>query len=261
MSTEIDRIVERFFPEGLVGADEFSDWCSLIRQDVMPYAIDLVTQLDQMMEATLPACRDRCHPRSKCWERFGGEGDGLIKSIASIRSKLARDMMSLGAADPRHTCEELRDRILAFGDLGRVRLVGDFPSDALCLTERLINKGLFLSSYSCPKGVKDFVFDPAMRDGLKGHRARQFSVRVPVEAGVDFGFEVQIMTRLQHAWDRRNHPLYEWQREHPKWKDTEEAMRLAVNDFACAEALHLVDSQADQNWNDLQKLMKKEHVI
>ena len=126
----------------------------------------------------------------------------------------------------------------------------DFLSDVAYLQENLFDGGRLLGRYDCPKGIKDFVFDPNHRDGLKGHRARQFSVRAPSGDNETFGFEVQLMTRLQHAWDRRNHPLYEWQREKYDWKDNPTAVRLAVNDFACAETLHLVDQQADRNWSD-----------
>ena len=55
--------------------------------------------------------------------------------------------------------------------------------------------------------------------------------------------EVQLMTLLQHAWDRRNHPMYEWTRE-----GGELSARLLINDVALAETLHLVDEQASTNW-------------
>ena len=59
------------------------------------------------------------------------------------------------------------------------------------------------------------------------------------------------MTLLQHAWDRRNHPFYECIRE-GEIIETE----LIVNDFACAETLHLVDQQADRNWELFLKVKK-----
>ncbi len=150
----------------------------------------------------------------------------------------------------RLTAHELRQRVFGFGDLGRIRIVTDLLSDVDYLGRSLFEGGKFLGHYPCPIGIKDFVFDSNRRDGLKGLRARQFSVLAPCGEGETFGFEVQLMTRLQHAWDRRNHPLYEWQREKLDWKDNPAAVRLAVNDFACAETLHLVDQQADRNWSD-----------
>jgi ppGpp synthetase/RelA/SpoT-type nucleotidyltranferase len=258
MASEIDLVVERLFPAELVALEGFNDWCSQIRQDVQPAAADLIARLELFLDKTLPACSASCHPRKGCWDRFGGDGEKAIKSIASIRSKLARDLMTEPITSERKSEAYLKHEIFKFSDLGRVRLVADFPFDVRCLRDKLFVEEKFLGEYLCPKGIKDFVFDPAKRDGLKGHRARQFSVRAPLDGATDFGFEVQLMTRLQHAWDQRNHPLYEWQREHPNWKDNEVAVELAVNDFACAEALHLVDQQADRNQRDLQEFIRKE---
>jgi ppGpp synthetase/RelA/SpoT-type nucleotidyltranferase len=258
MDSEIDLVVERLFPANLIPFDSFEEWCELVREEVQPAAADLISQLESCLETAKSTCATKCNPRSGCWERFGGEGDQLIKSVTSIRSKLARDHLDVIKAPQKLTVEDLRKTILEFGDLGRVRLVGDFPSDVICLRDNLLVDNKFLERYDCPKGIKDFVYDRSKRDGLKGHRARQFSVWVPLDGTTGFGFEVQLMTRLQHAWDRRNHPFYEWQREHPNWVKSPAAVELAVNDFACAETLHLVDRQADQNWQELQTFIRKE---
>ena len=188
----------------------------------------------------------------------------MLKSVSNIRSKLARDIqddiLNEKKKDrvPRERLseEELKIRVYKFGDLGRIRIIADFPSDIDCLQGELFQQQLFLGVYPCPKGIKDFIFDPNFRDGLKGHRARQFSVRTGVNGELDFGFEVQLMTRLQHAWDRRNHPLYEWQRENNDWTENQKAVEIAVDDFACSETLHLVDRQADRNWIRFQDFLK-----
>ena len=257
MSTKIDVIVEQLFPKELIDFNEFTDWCTLIREEVQYSAADLIYRLNNYLDSNAAECTQKCSPRPICWELFGDEGDRLIKSVYSIRSKLARDMMNRNDSDSRFSIEELRKKILSFSDLGRVRLVGEYPSDIQCLRKKLFRNKLFINHYKCPKGAKDFVFDPKMRDGLKGHRALQFSVKVPIDSTIGFKFEIQLMTRLQHAWDRRNHLLYEWQREHPNWKEDNLIVELAVNDFACAEALHLVDQQADHNQSKLLKIIRK----
>lgn len=261
MVTAIAEVITALFPDSLIDYDAFEDWFSRIHDDVLPGAVNVIDRLKEQLESTKSACLAGGDINRDFWELFGGEGDTVIKSVESIRSKLARDLLSDPKAEKepphRKTEDYLLKKILEFGDLGRVRIVADFPSDITCLQKELLNKRQFLGCYRCSKGIKDFVFDPAMRDGLKGHRARQFSVRVPCDSG-DFGFEVQLMTRLQHAWDRRNHPLYEWQRETPDWKENPAAVELAVDDFACSEALHLVDRQADRNWRQLNKLFRKE---
>lgn len=260
METGNECVIQRLFPENLENVNDFEDWCSKIREDAQPGAADLVALLKTRLDSAMDECRNRSGIERDYWEMFGGEGDRTIKSATSIRSKLARDLMDEKIISPRKTEAFFRQKILEFGDLGRVRIVADFPSDVVYLREELFFAEQFLGIYNCPKGIKDFIFDPTMRNGLKGHRALQFSVRIPIDDTRDFGFEVQLMTRLQHAWDRRNHPLYEWQREKPDWINNPTAVELAVDDFACAEALHLVDRQADQNWQRLQQLIRKERM-
>lgn len=258
MEAGIENVIHRLFPDSLIDVRTFEDWCCNIREGAQSGAANLISLLEKRLVRGKNECRTVSGLSRDYWELFGGEGDKTIKSVASIRSKLARDLMDEKITAPKETEASLQQKILEFSDLGRVRIVADFPSDVAYLQEKLFSGGKFLEKYDCPKGVKDFVFDPSKRDGLKGHRALQFSARVPFDDTSDFGFEVQLMTRLQHAWDRRNHPFYEWQREEPGWNNNQAAIELAVNDFACAEALHLVDRQADQNWQQLQKLIKKE---
>lgn len=247
--TTIEQAIQDLFPDELISIELFDDWCWQLRMEVFPGAADLKQLLEIRLEQVLGICLERDAVRRDFWELFGGTDDRLIKSVKSIRSKLGRDLQG-DKVTSRLTVHELRRRIFEFGDLGRIRIVTDFLSDAANLQKSLFEGSKFIDRYPCPKGVKDFIFDPNHRDGLKGHRARQFSVRAPCGDNETFGFEVQLMTRLQHAWDRRNHPLYEWQREKNDWKDNPAAVRLAVNDFACAETLHLVDQQADRNWSD-----------
>lgn len=261
----IDHVIQEFFPIDLVDQEKFEDWVSPLRADPFAGAVDLLDSLEKKLTSEKTSVEQSTHIHRDYWEIFGG-GNSLIKSSSSIRSKIARDLLNGSQKHentlPRQTEEQLIQRIYGFGDLGRIRIVADFPSDIENLKIKLFDSDLFLGFYICPKGIKDFVFDPKLRqDGLKGHRARQFSVRVPIDHQRDFGFEVQLMTRLQHAWDRRNHPLYEWQRENQDWMDDQDAVELAVDDFACAEALHLVDRQADRNWLRLQDKFKNNQEV
>lgn len=256
---DIDKVIQKYFPRALSDPDSFEDWLSPLRDDAFPGSVDLLSELEAKLASEKDGLIAKTNIKRDYWEIFGGN-DKLLKSVAGIRSKLARDLLDELKKGPnlltRQSEARLASYVYGFGDLGRIRIVTDFPSDIDYLQNTLFDTDLFLGAYPCPKGIKDFVFDPRLRGGLKGHRARQFSVRVAVDGQSDFGFEIQLMTRLQHAWDRRNHPLYEWQRETPNWQEDEEAVKLAVDDFACSEALHLVDRQADRNWNRLQKKLE-----
>jgi len=102
----------------------------------------------------------------------------------------------------------IRKRLLAFSDLARCRIICTLNQDVQDLLDILLEGDRFMQDYELRGKVKDYVFEPRRRAALLGHRARQFSVQVQGDTGL-FGFEVQLMTSLQHAWDRRNHPLYE----------------------------------------------------
>lgn len=146
------------------------------------------------------------------------------------RRKLAADLVD-DDLDPA----ELRARVFALGDLGRFRIVCGLPRDVRTIRRHLVR----LRDYRVAR-VKDFVRDPALRKALLGHRAVQFRMS---RDGVHV--EVQLMTTLQHAWDRRNHCFYEWLRLGRKDR---EAIDLRVDDHAVAEALHVSDRIADQNF-------------
>lgn len=242
---EINKKIKKIFPRDLTDYNAFEDWCETIRERVRPGAADIVSELNKKLKHEKERCTEIEKSPRDFWDLFG-DGNPL-KSVSSIRSKLARDFIE----KKQLVCvtkEDLEKRIYKFSDLGRVRIVCTFNWDAVYLQEALFESDKFLEKYECPKGIKDFIFDPDIRDGLKGHRARQFSVNISFDNNTAFGFEVQIMTLLQHVWDRRNHPIYEWLREK---KDL--STELKVNDFACAETLHLVDQQADRNWTNFLK--------
>ena len=87
--------------------------------------------------------------------------------------------------------------------------------------------------------MKDFVRDVNRRAPLLGHRAVQFTV-----LREDVRTEIQIMTSLQHAWDRRNHCFYEWLRE---GNGGEATLDLRIDDHAVAEAPSGTRPQPSEN--------------
>lgn len=171
------------------------------------------------------------------WELFA---PAPIKSAARVRTKLLAD----GVA-----CDEeaLVAKVLELGDLARFRVVATLKCDVTRCRKALLSADAkrFLGRYDVHK-FKDFVRDEGLRKPLVGHRALQVVVGVPCD-GVVVRVEVQIMTLLQHVWDRRNHAMYEWLRER-EGRGDEEVDELRIDDHSVAESLHALDALADHNF-------------
>jgi ppGpp synthetase/RelA/SpoT-type nucleotidyltranferase len=171
-----------------------------------------------------------------------------IKSAERVRVKLRADGV----------CEDANvlNRALLLGDLARFRIVATLKRDvALCRRALISADGAtFLNRYAV-HAVKDFVHDEKLRKPLLGHRALQLVVEVPCE-GRAMRAEVQMMTELQHAWDRRNHVMYEWLRENEDCS-CPELHDLRIDDHAVAESLHALDSLADHNFETFLRLRSR----
>jgi uncharacterized protein len=152
------------------------------------------------------------------WQVTGTDGSSLLKSATSARSKLGREISTLETAGklPRGSLslDQVEHLMLSFPDLGRFRIVCDFTCDVDCARKTLLTgkPPSLLGKYRLGGAIKDYVYDLDLRRPARGHRAFQFAAEVPSDGG-HLLVEVQLMTLLQAAWDRRNHPLYEWSRE------------------------------------------------
>ncbi|MBI5487801.1 MAG: hypothetical protein HY905_10755 [Deltaproteobacteria bacterium] len=178
------------------------------------------------------------------WFVTGEDGQSLLKSVAAIRSKIVRELAAARTEAPP-TLDEVRRMVLAFHDLGRFRVVCTHASDVQAAIRELLGeppRNRLLGKYPIAGEVKDYVHDLRLRKPKSGHRAWQFAAAVESNDGPVF-VEVQLMTLLQNAWDRRNHPVYEWTREGKDLPD-----RWIISDVALAETLYLVDDQAARNW-------------
>lgn len=184
------------------------------------------------------------------FQPFRFEEETLTKSASSARTKLWRECRSGELfADEGVVERALRE----FNDLARFRVVFTLLADVeRALTGFLSGRcagAKYLDRFEVVS-FKDFVFDRKTTPG-RGHRARQFTVRVVFD-GRPVKVEVQFMTLLQHAWDRRNHPLYEHSRVGGELPPSVELV-----DFAMSETLYLLDRHADDAWNEFLKHQRR----
>jgi len=246
-------MLSRKLPEQIRSVDEFEAW---YHSQILP-AVQVATAR-VLHEVTYALTTHRCqiqegeNSHRQVWHIFPqGEGE-MTKSVSSLQSKIGRELCQREDEGRLIKGELSGDQVtlmvLDFPDLGRFRIVCDFSSDVLQILEVLIHdeQERLLGRYPIRGQVKDYVFNLDLRHPGRGHRARQFAVRVDDDAqepGPPIHVEIQLMTRLQHDWDQRNHPMYEWTREGGRLPD-----ELVINDVALAETLHLVDEQAARNW-------------
>jgi ppGpp synthetase/RelA/SpoT-type nucleotidyltranferase len=186
---------------------------------------------------------------------FSYDSKKFTKSWSSARDKLLRER----GAEPFTSRDEVATALRAFSDLGRFRVVFTLLSDVTRALDAWLSDaksgGRYLDRYTVVD-FKDFVFDlerinkMRMRGG--GHRARQFSVRVEDNVLEPVNIEIQLMTVLQHAWDQRNHPLYEMLRAGGALSP-----QAQLSDLAMSETLYLLDCEADRVWLSVLEERKK----
>lgn len=243
-------------PEALRTKTGFGDWYFPLLCDVQVAAVELHDFVARWLDREKEQIAGREHRTRDVWFLFPEDASRLTKGIDSLLAKLGRDMLD----EPPGRCltpAEVENRIRGMPDLARFRIVCDFASDADYLLSHLLvdsEECKRISKYRVPGTIKDYVYDLSLRRPTRGHRARQLAVAVPTsEAGRPVLVEIQIMTLLQHAWDRRNHPVYEWTR-----CGRELPAQLVVNDVALAETLHMVDRQAAENWQEFLRISEEE---
>jgi ppGpp synthetase/RelA/SpoT-type nucleotidyltranferase len=252
----IEDVLSASLPDELRTKAGFRDWYFPLFAEVQVAAVELYGYVAKWLDQEKERIQTRECTNRDVWSLFPDDAGRLTKSLESLRTKLGRDLLD----KPPGRCltpDEVEDRIRAMPDLARFRIVCDFASDAEELLARLLVKseqGARFGEYTVRGPLKDYIYDLSLRCPTRGHRARQLAVEVPTsEAGKAILVEIQIMTLLQHAWDRRNHPFYEWTRT-----GHELPPELTINDVALAETLHMVDRQAAENWQQFLSIRKEQ---
>jgi hypothetical protein len=133
ISASITQILSDRLPEEIGTERDFKRWLDPLMMRVSIAA----DRVHRDVRATLDAARERIHEQEgggrKVWFVTGTDGESLIKSVASIRSKLGRKIRKLVAAnqlpDGRMSLDQVEKLLLAFRDLGRFRVVCDLSLD------------------------------------------------------------------------------------------------------------------------------------
>jgi len=251
----IQQILSERLPEEIGTARDFERWFEPLKNRVLL----AVQRVHDDVGAALDAAREKIHEREGCardvWFLTGTDGESLMKSVASVRSKLGRELLEREATllAGRMSLDQIEKLLLSFRDLGRFRVVCDLSLDVKEARKVLFPRSekTLLDRYPLFGEIKDFSYDLELRKLVRGHRAQQFTLEVDEDGG-SVRVEIQLMTLLQNAWDHRNHPLYEWDREGGSLPPS-----LRVNDVALAETLHLVDEQASRNWLEFLEIRKE----
>jgi ppGpp synthetase/RelA/SpoT-type nucleotidyltranferase len=235
-------------PAALRSPEGLEEWYEPLRRKVQPTVLEVYLRVEQALHQERIKIRKAEGTRRRIWDLSGRDGSSLVKTAHSLHSKIMRklDEQNRQSISPA----ELEDMVLGFPDLGRFRIICDFSCDVERAIDLLLDREhtLLLDTYAVHGKVKDYVYDLSRRRPDSGHRARQLAVK-----SGQYLIEIQLMTLLQHAWDRRNHPLYEWTRD-----GNQVSERLVISDVALAETLYLVDEQATRNWQELCRIMEDE---
>lgn len=135
-------------------------------------------------------------------------------------------------------------------DLIRFRIVCNYLSDVHYIEEKLrnfSNKAKELRLVKCD----DYIETP-YPERRAGHRALQFIFQ-HISGKEPILFEVQVMTQLQHAWDKKDHHLiYEYVRIK---RGEEIPVHLRNRMAAMSELLYVADNVFDSLQNEITNIM------
>src|SRR5690606_11998182 len=203
--------------------------------------------LDDMRQALPPAGRHRFFYRI--------DDHHITKSPESILEKMARSWNWEKEEPPEIKCDNLRE----MKDLGRFRIVANFLSDVERISSKLeepyraVDPSVLSPAqrqlheqFSLEKNRFKDLIALAPKDRTTGERCRKglFFPRPPDQS--IYPVEVQIVTTLQDAWDKKDHFLI-YERRRVGRRVLPEHERIS---YALSEQLYLTDLQFDRLKSD-----------
>lgn len=172
--------------------------------------------------------------------------DHKLKSPVGIIEKIIRGNRELGNKGDEFTLENFNTRMT---DLARFRIVCNFLSDVFLVQKAIKNSNELKSAFKIKEKIS-IEQRPAQRKS--GERSVKLILEYKNKPGLFL--EIQIMTQLAEAWDKKDHYLiYEIRRMSPD-KDEENFSDFSdAKMFAMAELLYIADNYFD----DLKKQREK----
>lgn len=177
------------------------------------------------------------------------------KQPSSIITKMCRIIKDTKDKNPawltyKDNAEAFLDHFLytELSDVARFRIVCNYISDVRHLGEYLRNSPKLRAQiplFDPERDYKDRIDDLELRERAQGHRAIHLSLPFKIEERV-VRVEVQLMTMLQEAWDKKDHPIYEKRRIGREIPPSAQIKLRAMSDL-----LYVADEFSDTLWQDI----------
>lgn len=163
--------------------------------------------------------------------------ESIIEKIRRSQNEYREKIEKGEISDPPYDVDNFDKKMT---DLARFRIVCNFLSDVRKVSDRIKKN----------EKIKGF-FKVEEKETIDLHRRksgeRSFKLILEYKSRPGLFIEIQIMTQLQEAWDKKDHYLvYEKRRTNPKGDEENFPNYLDSKMFAMAELLYVADNYFDQ---------------
>jgi len=222
--------IKKYFPEPYNTPETFGD-----------YLLSRIQQHDTLCTAVIAEVKKSILPPllEKYPYRFFYriDADHKIKQPASIVDKLIRTSVSGGGIGALDSCT-LDNFATTMKDLARFRIVCNFLNDVEKVVEALKSSDILKKRFHV-KTKSSMDLHPGSRKS--GERSVKFILEYKKHPGLFL--EIQIMTQLSEAWDKKDHFLvYETRRRFPDREDVNFPDYLDAKMHAMGELLYVADN-------------------
>jgi len=237
----VDNFIRRNTAFG--GVDGFEQSFEAIRQRLRQVAAIIAKTLQYILQ---PHQIQQGHPTKRFFAELDSHQAFWVKSAFSIADKIRRDHCEDNPAKKHgYTFDNFLHRM---NDIIRFRIVCNFLTDVDAVTA-IFCRELPAQGVQIVTGPTDRIrIEPEQRK--RGHRAIHFECRSPAIGEERYPFELQIMTLLQYAWDKKDHFLI-YRRER---SGIEVPLEHRMSIFAASEMLYV----ADEHLDTLRRRMERE---